>query len=89
MAATRADLGCLLCDAISTDIATSAWGIAPQGGYFDIFYNLFAVSSGCDLSNCNIPSFTATDIPDITVSCAISVLEVVPQVCTQTTLNPR
>jgi hypothetical protein len=83
MAATRADLGCLLCKKISTDLSASQWGITAEGGYFNLVYELFALPCG---DTCNTPSFTATEIPDVVVTCALTVTQTPPPACSNITL---
>lgn len=83
MAATRADLGCLLCKKITTDLGSTKWGISAQGGYFDLVYELFALSCG---STCNTPSYTANPIEDVVINCGITVTQPPLTACSNITL---
>ena len=83
MAVTRADLGCLLCKKISTDLSVSQWGISAEGGYFNLVYELFALPCG---ATCNTPSFTATEIEDEVVNCGLTLTQTTPTACSNITL---
>lgn len=83
MAATRADLGCLLCKKISTDLEGSKWGITAEGGYFNLVYELFALPCG---ATCDTPSYTATEIEDVVITCGITVTATPLPACSNITL---
>ena len=84
MAATRADLGCLLCKKLTTDLDLSKWGVSPIGGYFDLVYELFALPCG---ATCDTPSYTAVEIEDVVISCGITLTQVPIASCSNITLT--
>jgi len=83
MAATRADLGCLLCKKISTDLSVSQWGITAEGGYFNLVYELFALPCG---ATCDTPSYTAVEVEDEVINCALTVTQTPLPSCSNITL---
>jgi hypothetical protein len=83
MAATLADLGCLLCKKLTTDLSVTQWGITAEGGYFNLVYELFAFPCG---TTCDTPSYTATDIEDEVILCGITVTQTPLTACSNITL---
>jgi hypothetical protein len=88
MAATPADLRCLLCKKLHTDISASQWGVLPTGGYFDILYSILYVESGCLTDLCDEPAFVLTPTPEIEITqCDVEIVLVSEDACSQLTLT--
>jgi len=84
MAATLADLGCLLCKKITTDLSVTQWGITAEGGYSNLVYELFALPCG---ATCDTPSYTAVEIEDVVISCGITLTQAPIASCSNITLT--